>query len=306
MHVLGEPIPEALVRASTNWGPDGPRWLESLPARVDELVDRWTLTRDGALLCGYCSIVVPVVSPDRGACVLKVQWPHDEAEHEADALRLYDGDGAARLFDEDDAHNAFLIERCVPGTPAWEAGETLAVCAGVMTRLWREVDVDAPFDRGALAGGRAEKIRRRFVEFGRPFDVGLADAGADMFDSLGASAPRSVLLHGDFHPDNVLRAEREPWLAIDPKPLVGDPAFDCAQLVLNFYGAWGPRPDRGRDMPSTIAELASAVGVEPSRAWGWTFARTVEEITWSLADGKPIEHDVEMATYFASLRSSFG
>jgi streptomycin 6-kinase len=301
-HVLGEPIPEGLARSAATWGDAGARWLESLAVRVEVLVDRWGLRPDGPLLNGYCSLVLPVVSPQRGPCVLKVQWPHEEAEHEADALRTYDGDGAALLFDTDDEHNALLVERCVPGTAAWEADDTLAVCADVMTRLWRPVDTDAPFDRGSLAGGRAEKIRRRFVEFGRPFDPALADAGADMFDALGESASRTVLVHGDFHPDNVLRAEREPWLAIDPKPLVGDPAFDCAQLVLNFYGAWGPRPECGRDMPSTISELAAAIGVEPFRVWGWTFARTVEEITWSLVDGKPIEEDVKMATYFASLR----
>lgn len=294
-YILGEPVPETLARNAVVWGDDGLRWLDSLPSRVDQLIDGWTLAADGPLLNGHCSIVVPVVSPDHGPCVLKVQWPHEEAEHEPDALLAYDGDGAARLLERDVEHNALLIERCVPGTLAWEADDVLAVCAEVMQRLWRPVTGDAPFDRHALAGGRAEKIRRRFVESGRPFDASLAAAGADMFDSLSSSAPRSVLVHGDFHPFNVLRAQREPWLAIDPKPLVGDPAFDCAQLVLNLWGRDWP-------MPATIPALADAIGVDAERVWGWAFARTVEEITWSLALGEPIAEKVDDARYWARLR----
>ncbi len=303
-HVLGEPIPESLASSAAKWGVEVQRWLEGLPARVDDLVYRWRLTVERPLYAtGNCSIVVPVVA-DEERCVLKVQWPHQEAEHEADALLAYDGDGAARLFKRDLEHNALLIERCEPGTLAWHADDVLGVCADIMQRLWRPVADDAPFDRAALAGDRAEKIRRLFVEHARPFDAELASAGASMFDELSASAHRLVLLHGDFHPFNVLRAQREPWLAVDPKPLVGDPAFDCAQLVLNFYGAWGVDRAQQRDWPmeSTIASLADAVGVDAYRVWGWTFARTVEEITWTLGDGLPIDRDVEMATYFASLR----
>ena len=292
------PIPDVLARSAASFGAGGVAWLESLPSRVDELVRRWDLELEPSSWAGYCALVLPVVRPDGERCVLKVQWPHEEAEHEADALRAYDGDGAVRVLDADDEHNAMLLERCVPGGLAWDAGDrevVVEVCAGVMTRLWRPVADDAPFNRRALTGERSEKIRRRFVEFGRPFDASLAEAGAAMFDELAASASQSALLHGDFHPYNVLGAEREPWLAIDPKPLVGDPAFDCAQLLLNFVG-------HGWPAAWSIASLADVAGVDRDRAWGWTFARTVEEVTRSLADGKAIDDDLERAELFAGLR----
>jgi streptomycin 6-kinase len=298
-------IPDALARSALNWGPNGAAWLDSLQARVDALIERWHLrVVDPEAAAGACSLVLRVVGSDGSSRMLKVQWPHEEAEHEADALRAYDGDGAVLLLDADVDHNALLIERCEPGAAAWQADDVVGVCASVMTRLWRPVADDAPFDRRALAGERAERIRRRFVEFGRPFDESLMSAGADMFDELAASAPSTVLLHGDLHPDNVLRAQREPWLAIDPKPLVGDPAFDTAQLVLNLFGRWPGVPKTSRDwpMPVTMRTIADAVGLDIERVWGWTFARTVEEITWSLADGQPIDRDVEIARYFASLR----
>lgn len=293
-HVLGEPIPDVLARSVARWGPSGSSWLAGVDARVRELVDRWELVVERPLYAGNCAVVVPVLRAG-SPCVLKLRWPHEEAEHEADALVAYDGEGAVRLLERDDGHNALLIERCVPGALAWDADDVLAVTADVMQRLWRPVPDDAPFDRDALAGGRAEKIRRRFVEFGRPFPASLASTGADLFDTLSGSAPRRVLLHGDFHPFNVLRAQRQPWLAIDPKPLVGDPAFDCAQLLLNLWG-------RGWSMPATIAELANLLGFDSERVWGWTFARTVEEITWALVDGEPIDERVATATFFAELR----
>lgn len=299
-HVLGQGIPDALARSAAKWGEPGARWLESLPGRVDDLVDRWDLTAELSLhLEGQCSIVVPVVRRDGTRCVLKVQWPHPEAEHEAAALRAYDGRGAVRVFDEDPVHRAFLLERCEPGTSAWEAGapaDVLSVSAHVMRRLWRPVPSAHPFTHLAIdSAERAEDIRRTFVDHGRPFDARLAADGASAFERLGTSASAEVLLHGDFHPANVLRAGREPWLAVDPKPLVGDPAFDTAQLLLNF---------RGRDWPmaSSVAELATILELDRDRVWGWTFARAVEEITWSLEDGEPIDDDLATARLFARLR----
>lgn len=298
--VLGQRIPDALARSAAKWGEPGARWLESLAGRVDDLVDRWDLTTELPLYPeGQCSIVVPVVRPDGTNCILKVQWPHPEAEHEAVALRAYDGRGAVRLLNEDRGHNAFLLERCEPGTSAWEAGtpaEVLFVSAQVMRRLWRPLQSTHPFTHLAIASAeRAEDIRRTFVDHGRPFEAQLAEVGASAFERLGSFGADEVLLHGDFHPANVLRARREPWLAVDPKPLVGDPAFDTAQLLLNF---------RGRNWPmiSTVAELAMILELDRDRVWDWAFARAVEEITWSMEDGGAIDEDLATARLFARLR----
>lgn len=298
--VLGTPIPDALARSAAAWGEAGARWLWSLPQRVEELVDLWSLTPELTLyLEGNCSLVLPVVIPDGTKSVLKVQWPHPEAEHEAAALRVYDGDGAVRLLEENHEHNALLLERCEPGASAWDAGNSrdiLAISAEAMRRLWRPVSSSDPFVLLRADGAeRAEKIRKRFVDYGRPFEDELARDGAAMFEQLGSTPPEQVLLHGDFHPDNVLSAEREPWLVIDPKPLVGDPAFDTAQLILNFYGRDWP-------MESTVSELANILELDLERVWGWVFARAVEEITWTLLDGYPIDDAHEAARLFGRLR----
>lgn len=298
--VLGTSIPDSLARSAAEWGDAGARWWSSLPRRVDELVDRWSLTTELPLyLEGQCSIVVPVMHPDGLRCVLKVGWPHPEAEHEAAALRAYDGRGAARLLAEDPEHNALLLERCEPGTSAWEAGERpdiLGVSTRVMRRLWRPVGSMDPFVPLATAAAeRAESVRRAFVNHGRPFEPELVADGASTFERLGSTSARQVLLHGDFHPSNVLRAQREPWLAVDPKPLVGDPTFDAAQLLLNFHG-------RGWPIAATVAELAKILELDRQRVWGWVFARAVEEITWALEDGTPIGENVATARLFARLR----
>lgn len=295
--MFGQPLPAAIMASAEKW--ERLRdWLPSAPGRVDDLVARWSLEPDGNLYtAGQCSIVAPVVDAAGRRCVLKVPFPHPEAEVEADALIAYGGRGAVALYERDVEHNAVLLERCEPGSSAWTAGdraEIIGASCEVMRRLSRPVDAGHPFD-DLHAARRGDVIRQRFVKHGRPFDAGLAEDGARTWDSLDASTDVIALVHGDFHPDNVLRAEREPWLAVDPKPLAGDPAFDTAQLLLNFNG-------RGWPMGEVISEVASSTGFDRDRVAAWVFARAVEEITWTLEDGGRIDDTVDRAESFAQLR----
>src|SRR5262245_35937624 len=153
-----------------------------------------------------------------------------ESEQEADGLRFWNGDGAVRLLDADPKSGALLLERCEPGTPlnALPEPEQDVVLAGLLRRLWRVPPSPHPvrplswmlnpWVAAALATRR---------------DAGLIREGAHVFDELSRTAPQSVLLATDLHAGNVLRAQREPWLAIDPKPFLGDPAYDATQHLLN-------------------------------------------------------------------------
>jgi streptomycin 6-kinase len=207
------------------------------------------------------------VNPDGTDAVLKIQKPHRESEHEAAALELWDGDGAIRLLDQDPREHALLLERCVPGTPLWESGQDAAldVFVELLPRLWKPAG--EPFRPLAdEAEWWAEYLPRQ--DWGTDRD--LLDAALEALSELPGTQGEQVLLNQDLHGDNVLAAEREPWLMIDPKPLVGEREFAVAPIVRSFELGHSKR-----DVLHRFDRLTSELGLDRERARGWTIAQTV-------------------------------
>lgn len=284
-------VPRKLVETAEQWEtPEGPEWLRALPSRLRRLADRWDLDVGRAFdPGGVCAYVAPARRGDGTDVVLKVTIPHREATHEGAGLRFWNGDGAVRLLDDEPGEGALLLERCRPGTSLAELGdeeEILDVGADLLSRLHRPPPApDAPFETlGEIATWFSELIRQRQPALGRPVPQTLVDEALEILEQLPASAPRGAVLHHDFHPGNVLSAEREPWLAIDPKPQVGDPAFDPIQLILQTGAPLkAPRPEAV--IGARLRRVSERVGVEPERVRLWGVARCVEWALWSFDRG---------------------
>lgn len=254
--------------------PAGAEWLAALPARVEELADEWGLILGEPYPDSYVSLVLRVTSA-RGDAVLKVQFPHRESEHEAAALEHWRGNGAVRLLAHDGSRHALLLERCVPGThlTAMGADRALDVLGGLLPRLWQPAG--APFTPLAEeAAGWAEHLPVDWEGAGRPFERGLVDAAVDLLRSLAPSQGEQVLVHQDLHGDNVLAAEREPWLVIDPKPLTGEREFSLAPIIRSCELGHSRAAVRYR-----LDHLSAELGLDRARARGWAIAQTV---AWSI------------------------
>jgi streptomycin 6-kinase len=219
--------------------------------------------------------VAPAVTAEGEDVVLKVQKPHRESEHEAAALELWDGEGAIRLLDHDPDEHALLLERCIPGTPLAAAGAEVAlgVFVDLLPRLWKPAG--PPFR--PLADGAAwwaEYLSREWEQAGRQFERPLLDAALEALHELPPTQGEPVLLHQDLHGENVLAAQREPWLAIDPKPLAGEREFGVAPIVRSFELGHSRR-----DVLARFDRLTSELGLDRERARGWTIGQT---IAWSV------------------------
>jgi streptomycin 6-kinase len=285
-------LPSNLVRAARSDGRQP--WLTTvLPAIVAQTRDRWSLiVGEPFQPGGQTAWVAPARDAAGRDLVLKVAWPHPEAAREADGLRAWAGRGAVRLHAAHDfgrAH-ALLLERCRPGTElsVRPGPEQDTVIAALLRRLWIQPPDDNPFP--ALAqmclrwAGQTELTQPELTQPGlsqpAPLDPGLTRAGLALFRELPATADRQVLLATDLHAGNVLAAVREPWLVIDPKPHVGDPAYDPLQHMLNCA-------DRLHADPRGLARrMAGLLGLDPDRVLAWLFARCVQEAaSWpGLAD----------------------
>lgn len=277
-------IPERLRWIEEN--PGGAEWLAALPDVVARCAQRWSLRTGDAYPDSYVSLVLPVTTADGGEAVLKIQFPHPECEHEAAALGRWDGDGAVRLLDHAPELHALLLERCTPGTHLSEQDPDLAldVLIGLLPRLWKPAA--APFQPLAVeAEAWACRLPRQWERAGRPFERDLVDTAVDLLRSLSESQPEQVLLHQDLHADNVLRAQREPWLVIDPKPLVGERAFAVAPIVRsNELG-------HGRDQVlHRLDRLTDELALDRDRARGWAIGQT---LAWTFVGPRVTERHVE-------------
>jgi streptomycin 6-kinase len=237
-----------------------------LASVVDECAERWGLQVEESFPYASAAVAVPARTADGEDVVLKVQVPHRESEHEAEALRVWDGDGAARLLAHDPERHALLLERCLPGTPLSRIGQDAALDAlvGLLPRLWKPAA--APFR--SLAD-EAHWWLEYLPETWRG-DGDLLDAALGALRELAPTQGEQVLVNQDLHADNVLAAAREPWLVIDPKPLAGEREFAVAPIVRSY--------ELGRSRSDVLHRsdrLTSELGLDRERARGWTIGQTV-------------------------------
>lgn len=267
-------IPSSLA-ANCLRAPELAAWLDRLPELLCRLEQRWALTPDTPLDGEEpsCSYVTALQAANGVPAVLKISMPHMEGEHEIQGLRFWDGDPTVRLLEFDDELGAMLLERCLPGTPlrAQAEHDQDVVISGLLRRLWRQPLEPHPFrPLSALTRYWANETRSQ-IEQEPDIDMGLVRAGLQLFEELPGNATRTALLATDLHAGNVVRAEREPWLVIDPKPFVGDPAYDATQHLLNCRTRLRLHPD------TTIRNFADLAEIEYERLRLWTFARAAAD-----------------------------
>jgi streptomycin 6-kinase len=250
--------------------------LENLPETITRLAREWGLEVGPPFQPGgRTAWVAPVRTEGGRELVLKVAWRHDEAEQEADGLRVWDGRGSVRLAADQALDDTWglLIERCVPGTTlaGQPESEQDTVIGSLLRRLWLAPAPGQSFRPLAeMCRSWADQFEAR-AEEPECLDRGIVREGMALLRSLPAPGDTDVLLCTDLHAENVLAAEREPWLMIDPKPYVGDRTYDPVQHLLNGGGRLTADPvGRARAM-------ADELGLDVERLLLWLFARCVEQ-----------------------------
>lgn len=279
-------IPAGL-EAQRELGADWSAWLDRLPGLSAGLLEEWHLRQVDTSLHGFCSLVLPVVDADDRPAALKVTFDgDDESEHEGLALQRWGGQGSVRLLRSDPRRRALLLE-WLPGpdlSDTWDV-EACEVVAGLYARLHVPAlpqlrPLAAYVDRWTsdlAALGRDVPVPRRLVEQCRSL---ARDLVADP-----VSAP--VVVHGDLHYENVLAAEREPWLAIDPKPMSGDPHYEPAPMLWNRMDEL-EAPSAAESVRDGLRRrfhtLVDVAGLDEHRARDWVVVRMVLNASWAVQD----------------------
>ncbi|MCD7442591.1 aminoglycoside phosphotransferase family protein [Streptomyces lincolnensis] len=281
-------VPDGLIASYARaFGEEGRDWIARLPALAAEVLERWELRRDGAPGSGEASLVLPVVRADGHRAVLKLQLPREEVTAALVGLRAWDGDGMVRLLDHDPENGSMLLERLGGRSLASVEDDDTAmgILAGLLARL---VAVPAPPELrglGDIAAAMLEQVPRSAQALADPADRRLLRDWASAVAEL-ADEPGDRMLHWDLHYDNVLAADREPWLAIDPEPLAGDPGFDLWPALNSRCDQVEAAGDPSRVVRRRFDLLTETLGLDRRRAAGWTRGRLLQNALWDIEDGE--------------------
>lgn len=293
-------IPERFGRMyKVMFGQAGEQWLADLPKLLASLEERWNIRLLPPYPLSY-NYVAPAVRADGEQVVLKVGYPNRELTSEMHALHHYAGHGIVRLYESDESLGALLLERIEPGVPLVEMkddDQATRIAAQVMQELW----IPAPDNSEGklltveLWSRGFQRLRKTFQGTTGPFPAHLVDKAERLFRELIASTNERALIHGDLHHWNILTATRRPWLALDPKGLIADPAYEVGVLLHN------PWPDRSqvdemlRRLPRRLDILHEMLGLDRQRMLEWSFAEAVLSSWWTYEDsGKA---DMVMLTF---------
>ena len=269
------------------FGAEGQAWLDSFPEFITGLERDWAITVLEPFSLSY-NFVAEAVRADGSEAVLKTWLINPELISEMEALQLWDGRGIVRLLECDPARGAMLLERLSPGEVLAELNDdeqATCIAAEVMAKLW----IPAPLDpegklRYASDWARGlERLRAEFSGGTGSFPPHLVEAAERLFGELLASAGPQKLLHGDLHHWNILTAERQPWLALDPKGLVGEAEYEIGALLRNKFPQGSPG-ETARFTARRLDILSEMLGLDRPRMVGWAMAQAVLSAWWTYED----------------------
>ena len=294
-------VPAALAASHAMFsGERGRAWIAALPRLAADRIDRWSLRRDGPPVCGAVALVLPVRLADGTAAVLKLQPIDDETAGEPVALHAWNGHGAVRLLRHDPDTGSMLLERLDAGRTLAGVHDDLAALATLSGILVRLNAVAAPAEIRRLsdvAAAMLDRVPRALALLPDPAERRLISGCAAAVDEV-LPEPGDRLLHWDLHYDNVLardagaRPEAGPpsWVAIDPKPLAGDPGFELLPALHNRWDDALAGGDVRRALRRRYDLMTEVLGLDRRRAARWTLGRVLQNLLWETTTGTPLWH----------------
>lgn len=284
---------------------NGQVWLDSIPKLIAKYEEKWQIQVGEPFALSY-NYVAPAVDSDGSQCVLKIGNPTDEEfRTEIAALQVFNGRGMVQLLQKSDADPVILLERVTPGEMLSVLGDDVQatkIVAEIVKTLHRPLPRENSFPALTNLLPAFNRYRNSGLDL---IPTDLVHTAENLFKQLIATSTSLVLCHGDLHHDNILTSDRSGWLAIDPKGIAAEPAYEVAAMIRN------PRPRLSQMtnlkplLESRISILATKLDHNPHRLLQWCFAQTVLSGIWSIEDGaSDIEHEIRVSQVLQEMLAS--
>lgn len=272
---------ELVTHVTAICGERGCDWLNDLPTTIRELEEQWSLSVDAPFPTGEYNFVAPATLDCGELAVIKIAPPFETNEiiGEAAFLRHRDGNGAVDLLEEDVGRRAILIERLVPGknlSELFTGNESAAIEPAI--HVLRSI-LGPPPEQNLTS------LDKWFEGLGRhvstDFPAAYAKKALDLYDKLSQKPGQTYYLHGDYHPGNVVNAGRSPYLAIDPKGIIGHMGYDIAVFLNNFHWWQEKHTDIRERLEPAVMKFSNAFDIDPLELRQWAYSQMVLSAWWS-------------------------
>jgi streptomycin 6-kinase len=295
-------LPENLTRNIVGVHQDkGVLWLKNFETLTKYCEETWSLqimTSPYPLSYNY---VAPVVFHDGSEAVLKLGVPSKEIDTEIEALRLYQGNGMARLIDADADKGILILERVKPGDTLKTIKndeEATLLAAEVMRKIRVPAPENSIFPSTAQWAKGLERLRQHYNGGTGPIPERMVRKAEDLYAKLNSTVKNPQLLHGDLHHDNILSAEREPWLAIDPKGLIGDPEYQVISFLMNNL----PGDHAVEIIKRRIDLFVEELDLHKDRVLAWAYSHSILSTWWCIEDHTDgVDDAIQTAEMFETL-----
>jgi streptomycin 6-kinase len=286
------------VTISSVHGRAGKDWLLDLPRLISKFSADWQLELEAPFPALSYNLVIPGQRADGLAIVLKLGVPNPELTSEAEALRHFDGNGATRLLEAECESGALLIERIVPGESLAisPSPDPVEIATDTMRSIWREPPLQHNFRTLEDWFAAFERLRATFGGGTGPFDPAIIARAESTFRQLSATTTRRVVLHGDLHHDNILSSGTGRWTVIDPKGIIGDPAFEPSTFIHNQLPLASNDEIICGTIQGRITRFSELLNIPRQRIADWAFCQRVLSTLWSLEDACPWEAGWRLVT----------
>jgi streptomycin 6-kinase len=295
-------LPQTFIENTLGvYGQQGKEWLEHLEELIMYCQERWSIK----VLSPY-SLSYNYVAPVEGReAVLKLVVPGKEFQTEKAALLSFAGKGVCKLLQSDEEKGILLLERVMPGYSLKKItsdDQATLIAARVIERMQSSAhtNIDPVFPTIAQWAAGLKKLRQHFKETTGPIPEAMVAKAERFYPKLCASIKNPRLLHGDFHQDNILKAEREDWLAIDPKGLIGETEYEVIPFLMNNL----PQEDAFETIEQRVTIFVKTLHLNKNRVLAWAFCHAILSAWWCIEDKTDcMEVDIETAEIFERLLS---
>jgi len=283
-------------------GETGKQWLNDLPQIVEEIERNWSLKTEKPFRNLSYNYVAPCFCADGASgAVLKIALPLDNSEiyNEAKFLQMANGDGAVKILKQDETHRAILLERLTPGKNLKE------VCRQDKAKA---VEITIPIVRGLLKEPPPNSEFRKLDEWFNNFFEKSAKTNfprefqnktLEFYERLSFDSKSKLLIHGDLHHENILSATREPFLAIDPKGIVGDIGYEIAVFLNNHLWWLADEKNLKEKLNDAVRRFSEAFEIEPTDLRKWAYAQMVLSAWWTFDEnGENWQTDLALAEFW--------